>query len=321
MKKRFELQDEGSSKFWEVSLEGKQLRVCFGKLGLAGQTQLKDFPDEASARLAMAKLIGEKERKGYREASGVAAKRSKTKATAAQAIAAIAPALEKSVRPYVRIVEKPTKRTIPLWASKGGDGRPYLPKDQPWPVMHGRALLPALQIDLAEVPQLPGFPRKGLLSLFWSEDHQDRALCYFPRILRDESKLWTDFSIVPEDTFLYPYLKPVQLQFERREGCVCWGDHRFEELLGEEVVDAIHDSPHYQAVFNHVWKASGGADTRIGGWSNPQQSDPRARKENAAYELQLLQIQNGNFTHNLFIKPGDLKRADFSDVLFYEACD
>ena len=70
-----------------------------------------------------------------------------------------------------------------------------------------------------------------------------------------------------------------------------------------------------------MWKQSGGADTRIGGYANPQQRDPRENKKHRAYETQLLQIQNDNFTHNIFIKPADLKRADFSDVLFYEACD
>ena len=320
MPRRFEFFSGGSNKFWEVSTDGAQLVVRFGKIGSQGQTKRKPFPDAAAATLAMAKLIGEKEREGYIEAGAV--KPSKPK-TAKQAIAELDALLDKTIAPYVRIVEKPTKKPIPLWASKGCDGRPYLPTTQKWPTVRSKRLMfPVLQIDFAEVPALPGFPKQGLVSLWWTEDHQEHALFYYPTIITDPAKLWSDFSAVPTDSFLYPYCKPVALTFEAREGCMCWGDFRFAEAVGgRDAHSALFDSEHYDAMFDHVWKRSGGSDTRIGGWANPQQEDPRVSKSRAAYTTQLLQIQNDNFTHNLFMKPADLKRADFDDVLFYDACD
>jgi predicted DNA-binding WGR domain protein len=41
--------------------------VRFGRIGTQGQTQVKAFPDEAAAAKHVAKLIGEKVGKGYRE--------------------------------------------------------------------------------------------------------------------------------------------------------------------------------------------------------------------------------------------------------------
>ncbi len=54
--------------------------------------------------------------------------------------------------------------------------------------------------------------------------------------------------------------------------------------------------------------------------SGPQQQDPRTGKLRA-YETQLLEIQNDNFTHTSSSSPRILEHADFSDVRFYDACD
>ena len=44
---------------------GAQLTVRFGKLGAAGQTQVKDLGSEAAAQREAEKLIREKTKKGY----------------------------------------------------------------------------------------------------------------------------------------------------------------------------------------------------------------------------------------------------------------
>jgi predicted DNA-binding WGR domain protein len=56
----------GSNKFWEVTLEGNTLTVHWGKIGTAGQSKKKVFPDGAKARNELAKLVKEKLDKGYR---------------------------------------------------------------------------------------------------------------------------------------------------------------------------------------------------------------------------------------------------------------
>ena len=225
--------------------------------------------------------------------------------------------LRKHELPYVRLTAQKAAK-LPLWASKG-NGPPYLPKGTTWP----RDMYPAAQLDFADVPALPGFPREGMLSVWWTEDHCDWKLLYFPEIVRDESKLETDFSFFDWDQILYPFHPhgQVALAFEQRTGCPCWGDVRFTELLGEQAVEALRDSSEYAALFEHVWKRSGAGDSRIGGYASPQQEDPREQGADRKYETLLLQLQNDNFTHEWYIEPAKLAAADFSDVLYHSACD
>jgi predicted DNA-binding WGR domain protein len=70
-----ELVEGTSSKFWRARVDGKTLYVNYGKIGAAGQTQVKDFADPAAAKAEYDKLVREKRKKGYDEAgkAGVAA--------------------------------------------------------------------------------------------------------------------------------------------------------------------------------------------------------------------------------------------------------
>ena len=65
--RRFEYVDEGSSKFWEIRVDGDSTTVRYGRLGAAGQTQVKAHGDAAAAVKAADKLIAEKVKGGYKE--------------------------------------------------------------------------------------------------------------------------------------------------------------------------------------------------------------------------------------------------------------
>jgi DNA ligase-1 len=65
--RRFEFRAGSSNKFWEVSSQGTEVTVRFGRIDTQGQTQVKSLPDEAAAAAHVAKLIGEKTGKGYVE--------------------------------------------------------------------------------------------------------------------------------------------------------------------------------------------------------------------------------------------------------------
>jgi predicted DNA-binding WGR domain protein len=67
--KRFEFIEGGSKKFWEIGQSGCEMTVRYGRIGTNGQTQTKTFPDEARTTREVQKLIAEKVRKGYVEAS------------------------------------------------------------------------------------------------------------------------------------------------------------------------------------------------------------------------------------------------------------
>jgi predicted DNA-binding WGR domain protein len=65
--RRFEFNAGSSNKYWEVSTQGSELTVRFGRIGSAGQSQTKSFPDATAAAKQVEKLIREKTGKGYSE--------------------------------------------------------------------------------------------------------------------------------------------------------------------------------------------------------------------------------------------------------------
>jgi DNA ligase-1 len=66
-KRYFECTEDGSSKFWEISMEGNDVTCGWGKIGTSGQTKTKSFADEAKAKKEYDKLLEEKTSKGYVE--------------------------------------------------------------------------------------------------------------------------------------------------------------------------------------------------------------------------------------------------------------
>ena len=73
--RRFEFEEDDSSKFWEVVVQDTMCVVRFGKIGSAGQKKPKKLASPEAAQKEMEKLIKEKTGKGYSEVKprGVAA--------------------------------------------------------------------------------------------------------------------------------------------------------------------------------------------------------------------------------------------------------
>jgi predicted DNA-binding WGR domain protein len=67
---QLEFEEGTSSKFWRARVEGKTLYVNYGKIGSAGQTQVKDFANPDAAQKEYDKLVREKTKKGYVESGG-----------------------------------------------------------------------------------------------------------------------------------------------------------------------------------------------------------------------------------------------------------
>jgi uncharacterized protein (TIGR02996 family) len=66
----FELVAGTSSKFWEITLEGKSFITRYGRIGTNGQKTFKEFVSPEKARQEAEKLIAEKVGKGYVEKGG-----------------------------------------------------------------------------------------------------------------------------------------------------------------------------------------------------------------------------------------------------------
>lgn len=65
---RFVVEEGGSNKFWEISVDGASHTVRFGKVGTPGQERTKTFTSEKEAKADAARLIADKTSKGYAKA-------------------------------------------------------------------------------------------------------------------------------------------------------------------------------------------------------------------------------------------------------------
>ncbi len=65
--RQFEYRDDKSAKFWNIAVDGSDMTVTFGKIGTAGQTQIKSFDSETECQKQAEKLVREKTKKGYVE--------------------------------------------------------------------------------------------------------------------------------------------------------------------------------------------------------------------------------------------------------------
>jgi predicted DNA-binding WGR domain protein len=65
--RRFEFSEGTSHKYWEVSRQGVDVTVRYGRIGTQGRANVKSFADEAAAAKHAAKMVQEKIDKGYRE--------------------------------------------------------------------------------------------------------------------------------------------------------------------------------------------------------------------------------------------------------------
>ena len=123
-----ELSAAGSSahKFYEVVVTGPQLSVRFGRIGDAGQTQVKTFADAAQARAEAQKKVGEKLKKGYEPAiQGARQKRAVTRRSAMLAqlgAAGSIPAARSTPAAATRQTVKavPPKQAPVLWKFESG---------------------------------------------------------------------------------------------------------------------------------------------------------------------------------------------------------
>lgn len=68
--RRFEFQDDKSSKFWEIERDGAELTTRWGRIGTKGQTGTKRYTSEAAAEAELDKQVRGKTSKGYVEVGG-----------------------------------------------------------------------------------------------------------------------------------------------------------------------------------------------------------------------------------------------------------
>ncbi|MCQ4164040.1 DUF4132 domain-containing protein [Tahibacter harae] len=172
--RRFEFSEGTSNKFWEVEQAGADVNLRWGRIGTQGQSQTKNFADEAKAAAAVLKLVAEKTGKGYVErGDGVAS------GAAPAAAAASAPAAAKTVKKAAAgsgaaavaaasdVVDSAAGEKKEDFSASGASAAPVAapyeaaaaivstaPARQP----ATPAAIAAEELDLDALPQLPGVP-------------------------------------------------------------------------------------------------------------------------------------------------------------------
>ncbi len=256
------------------------------------------------------------------------------------AFAPFLPALQATTREYARIELTPTSADEP-WSSKVG-GVPYLPAGASLPLdpdSPGRPMALLAQIDFAELPEMAGYPRQGLLQFFVAEDpnlhhfgdYRTEQEAQLSRQVYFRIVYWPARSSEPGSVpSVLPRAMPLmqgtilRMNFTKATEPITPVDCGFRRRIGVDPYDladklAIELSMPVEAVADILPLASGSGH-KVGGWPDFAQDDPRS----ADSKLQLL-LQLDSDEHlmwgdagvaNFFIAPEDLANRDFSRVMF-----
>ncbi|GGM70115.1 hypothetical protein GCM10011609_02270 [Lentzea pudingi] len=115
--RRWELVSGSAAKFWEVSQADAAVTVRFGRIDTHGQTKTKDLASAEAAKAHVAKLVAEKEKKGYR---AVAATTTTTEGEVTTPAATVSPAgAPQSAPATTRPAGQPTTAPVGVDTSPG----------------------------------------------------------------------------------------------------------------------------------------------------------------------------------------------------------
>ncbi len=267
--------------------------------------------------------------------------------------------LSKEFNKFKDIIQSTLKSTITigvkeqstkLWESKIG-GNPYLEIGWEYPKnSKGEYLRLLSQINFEEVPHMEPYPSKGIIQFFISPDDfyganfdnmeypgllkQDNfRIVYIADVIENEAKLVKDFSFLgelKEDEYL-PLTGEMKMNFSLEKMFITANYYKFEEVYKNCDFDNIEDDK-YESLLERYYEELDEAYSRIGGYPNFTQWDPRANyKGYEDFDTLLLQLDiesDGNSElmfgdsgiANFFIKEEDLKNLDFSKVMYTWDC-
>ncbi|OJJ19849.1 hypothetical protein BKI52_15315 [marine bacterium AO1-C] len=264
------------------------------------------------------------------------------------------PQLEATQLDYINITATPSRdEALTLTQSKFG-GYPYLPADFEYPCNSRGEMMPLLaQINFEEMPALVGFPTKGLLQFYATDDEmmgmeyeyeetfpvtqEDYRVIYHPTFeTHDQPRFFADIPTTASSE--YDFVPGTYtLQFEKRIGYVplhgidcknVFGEYYFTNLQ-EESVD--YQENHRLSMEYYTKNGEEFIQHKVGGYANSVQEDARAMHDAVSSQLtqyqQLLQISSDDHISwgdagvaHFFIDPIDLQALDFSRVIYYWSC-
>ncbi|AKA68098.1 YwqG family protein [Clostridium scatologenes] len=241
--------------------------------------------------------------------------------------------IEKTIKPYVKIKLK-EQETKP-WESKLG-GNPYLEIGMEYPkASNGECLRLLAQINFEEVPKIKSFPQKGILQFFILPDDvyglnfddpcmQDTfKVIYIPDVEKNEENLIKDFSFLGdlEEDWYMPFSSEGKMNFSLEYMPIPWGEYRFNNVYKDISLTDEEDDEYMENLNIDGCK--------IGGYATFTQDDPRDEEELNSFDTLLLQLDYEKECDlmfgdagiaNFFINEEDLKKLDFSKVLYNWDC-
>lgn len=253
-------------------------------------------------------------------------------------LAAYLPQLEAAALPVVRIEAKPSDALF-LFDSKFG-GHPYWPKNKPYPKDADDNYMYLLaQLNFSQIPPLDGYPDKGLLQFYvaaddmYGLDFDDQTDQKSFRVIYFEDTTAAsleNFHFLDEQQreSAIPVYRQMQLTFSLQKDYYSFGDIRYPEELGDALMSEEKGAKGQRSLYDEVSAIFPYDGHKIGGYAYFTQSDPRDEKEDHLDYVLLLQIDSqdndivwGDLgVGNFFIHPEDLKRKDFSKVLYNWDC-
>ena len=270
----------------------------------------------------------------------------KMPAAASQPAAAHKPTEETIAR--LKATRQPVLRMTPTDAvpsiadSKLG-GTPYLPRGGEYPCdPAGNPLRLLCQIDCRRCAGLTDFPQKGLLQFFilpsgsYGLDFDQPTLQTGFRVLYHpfvdptvtETEVLSRMPVLPDDD-CFPIREICGLQFSLSSELITREDYRFFESFRELTSISFDELNLDEAdVINDKLNGSG---LKMGGYPAFAQEDPRSEEDGAEYDTLLLQIDSeicgrqrimwaDSGGCHFFISRDNLRRLDFSDVLYHWDC-
>lgn len=261
---------------------------------------------------------------------------------------------EEISQPVMKIALKEEKATI--FDSKVG-GIPYLPSQELWPLdEEGRQLRLLAQINCRDLQGLEMFPQTGILQFFikndndlWGlnlDDYMDQRGF---RVLYHEN---VDDTVTEE--MVKSFLAQKEEQWEEDEYFPANGEYKMNFMLGRESLsindyrmelelkrrfqerfpedEVIDFWDLEEEVYDAIMEEDGGQGHKVSGYPFFTQSDPR--EEGSEHNILLFQLDSefgvkgsgdkvmwgDSGVGNFFIREEDLKKLDFSNILYNWDC-
>lgn len=230
-------------------------------------------------------------------------------------------------------------------------GPVYLPQNISYPLdTDGNPMLFIIQINFAEIPNIPGYPKEGVFQLFVQADemlginsaeHGTRNRQVFFWKNTEKLKSRHDPIKVHPDILLYKrdwidgktdtttardiHQNGRKIEFKSSlSDVIPWlvYDYPVPKILGQEFKKHVFLDEHVQEAIDGI---NPEAQIMIGGYSSNGQIDPRFQvSEDTEHTRVLLTIRSmdeiqvwDNYNLNIFVRPMDLKHQDFSNIIYY----